>query len=466
MTDELRSVAAWRVSPTRSLRYRVYCRAFALAVAIRLTLPDALRDEWLVPALITWAGAVVLAVNGAVLGFALCAVGLVAPLVFLSDQLTQSVYMLGCCCGAMACFAGSRAGREERMAVGFPFIVRVLTVGTYALAALHKLNRDFFVPAVSCANGGMRLLAADWDWPWLATLATSPALPHLFVAVEACLAVLFVVRPAAGLVLGLVMHIPLTIIFAPAFAFTMISGWVMLLGDADLRHLGETWRRRWKIIVPLGGIAAAASLSRYPRERWVSDPDWCVKEAVLWIGLAWAVTAWASKPAAPTFGFWSGWRDRPRGAPRVIGWFAAGVWGLNGLTPYTGLQFQHTAAMLSNLRIDQGCWNSVVFPETVRLVDPYVRIDSASLGPPPGKPRQEAEIVEILWNTESLHRARERWCRVFPRPISLGGTHQGASFEIRDFCAEDGWVFGSSLAPRFRRFQVNLLRECPQACVH
>ena len=48
---------------------------------------------------------------------------------------------------------------------------------------------------------------------------------------------------------------------------------------------------------------------------------------------------------------------------------------INGLTPYFGIQFHHAAAMLSNLRIDDGCHNSFVFPASMRLSDPYVRID-------------------------------------------------------------------------------------------
>src|SRR6185503_5732252 len=155
-------VPFWSASPSRGLGYQVYARAYAVSVAWRLLLPDATSSSWLLPALVAWLGVVLLLVNGMLLGWLLCAAGLLAPLLLLGDQLTKSGYLLTCAIAAIACFAGSASGRDERMNVGLRFVVRCLTVLLYALAATHKLNRDFFDPGVSCAHAGIEVLARDW----------------------------------------------------------------------------------------------------------------------------------------------------------------------------------------------------------------------------------------------------------------------------------------------------------------
>ena len=82
---------ATAIRPSRSLRYIVYSRMFALGCAVHLTLPDTHQAEWLLPDLALALGAIFLAASGCAAGWALCAVGLAVPLLFLSDQLTQSL---------------------------------------------------------------------------------------------------------------------------------------------------------------------------------------------------------------------------------------------------------------------------------------------------------------------------------------------------------------------------------------
>ncbi len=453
---------SWLARPCLSLRYISYCRIYALATANRLTLPDATAEEWLVPAAVHLLGAALLAINGSFAGWVLCTVGAAAPLLFLKDQLTQSVFLLGCAAGGVACWLGSRAGRRARLEHGFPFVVRVLVVGVYASAALHKLNRDFFTPAVSCANGGLTVLAEQWGAPVVDRVAMSGAWPPMFVLAELSVAVLFVVRPGFAICGAMLLHLPLTIIFAPAFAFTMMSGWIMFFGDEELRHFGRSARAHWASILVIGGGPAALSLWRHTPERWSVDPDWCLKEAVLWLVAAAIVVAWVVPRTPRVFGWWSAWRERPGKAGSRIGVALGVLWGVNALSPYSGLHFHHAAAMLSNLRIDEGCWNSFVFPESLRVHEPYVRIDSVTLG----DAGREAEARERLWTHETLATARRRWCRNRTEPLAVAGTWRGGAFAIPSFCSDEGWPFGQPLLAGFRPYQVNLTRNCPQACVH
>lgn len=462
MNGELSSaLPAWLERPTPSLRYLTYARAFAAGCIVHLTLEDAMQPGWLWPDLLCWLGVVLLAATGSVAGWALVAVGTAWPLLFLGDQLSQSVYMLLCAVSALVCFAGSRAGREERMAVSFPFAVRWLTALVYGLAALHKANTGFLDASVSCANAGIEVVARNWAAPWIATPLLREVWGPLYVVFEAALSIGFVVHPAAAVPFAFAEHVPLTIVFAPAFAFVTASGYVTFFSEDDLRHYARTMARRWPIVVGLGTALGVASFVLYMRHHWIVYGWWSFKEVLLWIGLVWSIAALWDRP--PGVLRWLGaFRERPiarRGAILAI----LGLLVANALTPYLGLQFHHTAAMLSNLRIDRGCWNSVIFPESIRIVEPYVRIDEARVGD--GEAIVEERLESLLWTPESLRVFRDD-CRHYERPVRIRGTWRGRRFEVGDLCRVDDWPFGEGALPRFRGFQHNLTRECPQRCIH
>lgn len=447
--------------PNASLSYIVYCRLFAAGSLVHLTLPDAMDPSWLVPNVGYALGAAMIAANGCLLGWLLCAAGTSIPLLLLGDQLTQSVYLLACAIAFIAAWPGRSADLPARIEATGALSVRMLTVSVYLVAAFHKLNRDFFDPSVSCATAGMDVLAENWGLPFLAAEGLSSLWPGLFVCAEVAMAAALIARPSAALVLGLLIHIPLTLVFAPAFAFVMIPGWVLCLHEEDLRHLGRTLRRRWVPIAATGAALAATSIGLYFRDHWVPYPWWFAKEVVLWIGLTWVVTAWVSRPGS-AFRWWGGWRV---GRPGFGAMALAALFWLNALTPYTGLQFHHTGAMLSNLRIDRGCWNHFLIPEGVRWADPYVRVVRVTVGGAVrGPDALEAHIADRLWSPTDLKAGRGRWCADGAGPLRLEGTYRSQPLRTDDLCQEwplpdPGWI-------GYRRFQSNLSPECPQACIH
>ncbi|MEM9194000.1 MAG: hypothetical protein AAGF12_32795 [Myxococcota bacterium] len=439
--------------PSSALGYIVYCRCFGIASAIHLTLPDAMQPGWLVPNLIYGAGVVLLAVRGAVLGWILAAAGLLLPLLFFGDQLTQSAYLLACAASAPVLLSGGRESGREARATVFLAVVRALTIGTYALAALHKANRDFFDPTVSCASAGLTILAENWSLPFVAAPGLLDAAPILFLLAEVGFVLGLIYRPLPSFVFGFLLHIPLTIVFAPSFAFIMISGWAAMLDDEELRWLGRTFRRRWRVILGVGGGLGLLSFALYMRDHWVVYAYWSLKEAMLWVGLVWVLCALPDRPP-PSFR----WRRRALLWPLAV---VLTLWTAHGLLPYSGLKFHHAGAMLSNLRVDRGCWNSHVFPEALRQVDPYLRVVDADVSGP--NPALEEAIEAGLWNRRSFVRAAERWCAE-TEGIRLRGTVGGESFEVNDLCA--GWPFDAPLFPNARFHQENLLAECPQQCIH
>jgi hypothetical protein len=347
------------------------------------------------------------------------------------------------------------------MAVSFPYAVRWLTVLVYGLAALHKMNRGFLDPSVSCATAGIDVLAGNWAAPWIATPVLRALWGPFYVVFEGALAASFAIHPAIGIAAAFAEHVPLTIVFAPAFAFVTVSGYVTFFREEDVAHYARTMREKWPLVVGLGGALGIASFVLYLRHHWIVYGFWSFKEGLLWIGLVWSIVAFVRRPPGvlrPLGAF----RERPAARKGVlVAVFVLFV--ANGLTPYLGIQFHHTAAMLSNLRIDRGCWNSLVFPESMRVVEPYVRIDRASVGE--GDLVVEERLETLLWTPESLLVFRDA-CRHLKRPVEIEGRWRGRRFRVADLCRKEDWPFGRSWLPRFRGFQHNLTRECPQRCIH
>lgn len=72
-----------------------------------------------------------------------------------------------------------------------------------------------------------------------------------------------------------------------------------------------------------------------------------------------------------------------------------------------------------------------------------------------------------------IRQMRKNWCRDELRPFYLAGTWRGRTFEIPDLCAPElEWPFvgdgylGTQFFDDHLRFQRNLYRECPRACIH
>ena len=413
---------------------RSWGRAFAVASLVHLTLPDVRQEGWLLPALLEGAGALWLLWRPAPGAFALCLLGTAWPLLLLRDVLTQSTYLAAC--AALGLAGALRPAREVRAAVVW------LTGGLYLLAAFHKLNREFLDPTWSCANHAWTQVMTRWPVPDLGA-----ATPWLALVLEVAVGVAVLRRSPWRWPLGLAFHLPLTVTLAPAFGPVMLAGFVA----ATTRREAARWRRVWrarKRWLAAAALAAGALDLAFAGLDPVALPKVMVAGALL----AWSLLAWG--------------RIRlPSPSPAWVRLVAA-AWLVHGLTPYFGLQYQHTAAMLSNLRIDDGCHNHLLMPPALVKVDPYLRIDEARVG---DRPERERVVRETLWNVAALHTMRRNWCIPENRPIRLAGTSWGRAFVVADLCAADWLDALPHLAGRpagLQLFQKNLLRVCPAACVH
>lgn len=462
--------------------YRLVVWCFIIGSACHLWLADAWQLEWLFADIVYLFGLSLLAWRGALLGWGLAAVGLAVPLLFHRDQLTQSAFLLLVALAGVLTvgreawqrvYGETEAGDAERAAepavYAFLRSVQWLAIFVYAWAFLHKLNADFFDPGVSCAIYGLREITDYWNVPAVEIPVFVSLVPPLaIVTTEGLIAALHLLRVRrAAWMLAVAFHIFLTFTMAPAFVFVMLVGHAAFATREDLDLLGSVCARRWPFLV--GFAAAVTTVSLWMHGEW-PEPTMIPRELALWGLLAalvvtfppWSRRAWQRRQVRQTSAMFV------RAVPALF----AAVFCINGLTPYLGVQFQHTAAMVSNLRIDRGCWNSLVFPETLRFRDEYIRVDEVYFGRPGRDPEYEKIVRRQLWSPPQFRQMRRNWCTPSNRPFYLRGAHRGETFEIDDLCAGEPLpfgefrIFGVAVFGDFLRFQKNLQRDCPQTCIH
>lgn len=433
---------------------RLWARAFAVGVAVHAALPDFETEGWGASRWALWLCAALLFVRPHVLLFATVCALKTYSLLMLRDVLTQSL-LLAVWSGvaAVGCTIGTREAARRTLDT-----VRVVAGLTYLLAATHKLNTDFFDPAVSCADHAARQVATLWSLP---TLVDSPVLAAGVVLWEVLLGVLVLRRSRWVWPLGLAFHLPLTVTLAPAFGAVMVAGWAAGVAPREVvlwRRSARGLRRRALLLAAGLGAAAIEALMR-------AAPDPLAQGKVVLAGAL--LAAWPRRAVRPVT------RPTHRG-PILVGV----VFAAHGLSPYLGLRMQHTAAMLSNLRIDPECHNSLVFP-ALPGPGPYIYMDAIRFGPGEVgndlRPERSRIVRETLWNPTALHVMRENWCIAELRPITVGGRWHGRRFELPDLCAPDALDAldagdalrpGPGFLPGHQAFQKNLPRACHAACVH
>lgn len=468
--------------------YRALVLAWTLAILARATLAQVSGPGWWTAQILLFAGAALLLRWGGRAGWLLSLAGLLIPLLFLRCWMTQTTLLTAIATVGLLTTRGDpepahdeddAGAKTARVAGDAPPVVPfagALVIGTYLVAVFHKLNRDYFDADLSCAVYGWQKL--DRLTPVLPLPDVPDLLLHTGVLGAELLIAWLLWRRAmrSALVVGALFHLPLTIALAPAFVFTMGIGFAARMRPDQVAAFDEGLRRHGRTALLLGALAAA--LTTWSAGVW---PIWhLLVKIVLLVAVAW-IALRMEGPAAQTRGpaescTAQGRAPRRRRSPWSLA--ALGLMVLLASTPYLGTRVQHAGAMLSNLRIDEGCWNHLLVPEAVRRADPYVRIDVARVGGDAYRARglherREAALTGGLWGDDALLAVRRNWCRPHTRPIRLEGTHRGTRFVIEDLCDEAavlprarGAFGGAAWFPGHLRFQTTLSRDCRQRCVH
>ena len=421
--------------------------AFAFGSAVHLTLPDIQQPGWLLPAVLEGLGVLLLIRRPNPLGFFLCFLGTLVPLLWYRDVLTQSMLLTWF---AALGFFGSLWPRLNVLES-----IRWITAGTYWLAALHKLNSHFLQPEVSCAHHAWRQIDEHWGQVPLIQ-GVGVELPILIILLEVFIGCLIVRRSLWLWPTALLFHWPLTITLAPAFGFVMLAGCASALTPRQISQMRSIARQKpVKILVGIvlflgleglltGGVPSIAIL---------------LKGVVFATIFMVAILVLVAE---------RGWDRRGPLLKAKLSRFLLVVWIMHGMTPYLALQYQHTAAMLSNLRIDADCHNSLIFPASWASPDPYIRIDEVSIGSGQ-RPKREVRLKDGLWSLTALATMHKNWCITELRPIVMSGTWRDQPFKITDLCNAD-WYTHLGLEnlewPGFQGFQKNLSKRCSSACIH
>ena len=302
----------------------------------------------------------------------------------------------------------------------------------YFLSGLHKLNADFFDPAVSCApvlyqglRAGVPVLP---DAPVMGPLAIG-----LTVLLELGLPVLLLVRRTrrAGVAAGILFHVLMAAAGYPRFSAIGLA--LLVLFVPSLPRPGPAFRG-----AAVATLLVAALL--VPEQR---------DALFLWatLGLCGGLRALCLVPAADDPGEGPvSWRPA---LPALLG---PALILCSGVTPYLGLGTDRALSMYSNLRTEGGRSNHFLIPADVQMAS-YQR-DLVGLLESNAAPlaRLAADRMLIPW---AELRARLTEATSSSGRVSLTYLRNGRRFEVGSAASD------SLLALPVSRFALKFLRFRP-----
>ncbi len=380
-------------------------------------------------------------------------------------------------------------------------VLRWSVLVTLFWVSFHKWNEDFFNPQMSCATLLQSYARNNWSGEWLA-LCAGKATPAAVVLVEGpVLIVLLVLLPRLGvmaltgvfLAVSLSNAIVVTLsVIVPSLAFLPASDGTVL--RRNLWKLTAIWMAAVTVVLI---ISSSHYTGTRPWIQYALHQGFCTWVMVVcvvlqvsacrrvWRGLR---REWVVKPALQVSqrpGKWAGMQSRPPSRPwrwlryltglesrgligqdwrgRVVVGLVAGMWILNGLSPYLGWKFNYSYAMLSNLRVDDARWNHLVMPRWIRLTehDGLIHVrrvestfpsDSARKRYESGRSRETKPLRAAVFSPNTLHDRLDA-LRKLPGPIGLE-----IALEWRGEAMEFWGVVGDEA---FERFVNSLPRRGP-----
>ena len=261
----------------------------------------------------------------------------------------------------------------------FAFAARLNLICLYYFSALHKLNSDYFTPAVSC--GGMTYGQLRETLPFLPASDTALLMATYSGALmELTLPTLLLTRRwrRLAVVLGLFFHLCLGLMSYARFsviAYALLALFLPELGNGMKRVAAALSRnaplqaalswlhaRNWLLIVLFFALAivlrnttgrAEVLANRFGNfAAHLTFLFFLAESAVLMVA-ALRVLRQFELDRAPQFGL----------APTLqSGLLATALLVLSGLSPYLGLKTMNTFAMYSNLRTESGATNHFFLP--------------------------------------------------------------------------------------------------------
>lgn len=301
-----------------------------------------------------------------------------------------------------------RTVQPGRLFEMFAPALRLALLVLYFFAVFHKLNADFFNPAVSCATDLYTNIAGAWHlpiWNWFLAL-----LPAATIVVEVAIPVLLVVRRTRvlGIALGMVFHSMLAFDLAHTyydFSSTVYALYFVFLPYDYLGRMRDHWagsalgqrvaawhdrgllRRAFTaFLVGILGIVAFSTAyqilnARSPfMEIEGSRRALLILNTVLWVIYA-ATLLVLFLRSARAERIADAVRGRDGFAPKPLLALIPLAMLLNGFSPYLGLKTEDSFAMFSNLQTEAGNNNHFLMSTDLRLTgfqDDLVRVVETS----------------------------------------------------------------------------------------
>lgn len=348
--------------------------------------------------------------------------------------------------------------------------LRLCTVATLGFAALHKLNTDFLAPRTSCASLLADRLATTWGLPASPLAPLGSLGPTALVLAEALAPALLLLSPRLGALWLIALATGLGHVGPYPFNALLAALALAFLPTPGTTHWPRYAARTWPALglAAIAVIAVSANLFTPARGFW----PYALFELVL------VLVVWLVLGAAPTTPRVSWWRPKlpsrpwlPGGlAQRSLCILAALALTLTGLSPYLGLKFRLSFAMLSNLRVDDDRWNSIIVPRALYLPDsdPFVHVlavRSAAAGDyRPARGDRDA-LRPRTYSPQAFRRrydaAAARWL-----PLLIELRYRGVDHRFTDLRFDRHLRKLVAGLPRDPLIQDELSASRPQTCTH
>lgn len=232
----------------------------------------------------------------------------------------------------------------------------------YFFAVFHKLNYDFFNPAVSCVGNLMDLITLK-----LTHGSFSGAVPNSVVEagipmtllVEAAIPILLFTRwKKWALVLGFLFHSAMAMIGVHNFSSVVFALYASFFVSEGAKPINFNWR-----ITSVVFLLGIAYLTR--TQAFHGFKEYSIQLQSLEFGIWWVLSATFLLPLLI--------REQEASTQRFLGFANCLVLALiafNGLAPYLGVKTVGSFTMYSNLRTEDKFTNHILLPaELLRVVD-------------------------------------------------------------------------------------------------
>jgi hypothetical protein len=388
--------------------------------------------------------------------------GLAGAVTLVADEyVLYAALPLLAACSAIAAALDRLSGADDSDAArGQKWVLRACLTAALGFAALHKLNTDFLNSSISCA-GLARRLSEFWAVPPL-----DPG-PWPVLLLEGLAAPLLWFYPRFGLLWTAVLAGGLGHIGPAAFNALIVAAAIAFVRDEDVDFLGGVLRRGRAWFVALALVLAPLSFGLYRGP--IPWTIFAVFEAVLALAVALSATGMCAalrsgrfsvSPRLPRLRLPGGPRHRRLAALTLVGLCVL------GLSPYLGLKYRYSFAMLSNLRVDDARWNSLIVPRQVRLraSDPFVHVLRVDPLIPRAKPN-EPVLAPGVYSPGEFRRLFES-ARKQARRSALELRYRGRHRQSTDLSIDLGLMGFAAALPEEPLFQASLALNGPQRCVH